>query len=53
MLCRAVPGKKVATLSQQSLRLMAHISNKMEYWSSVTGLTTGARYSSWKGMIIP
>lgn len=29
---RASPGKKVTTLSQQPLRLAAHISNKLEYW---------------------
>ena len=29
---RASPGKKVTTLSQQPLRLAAHISNKLDYW---------------------
>ena len=30
---RATPGKKVTTLSSQSLRLVAHVSNKVDYWS--------------------
>lgn len=30
--CRATPGNKVSTLPPQSLRMLAHLSNKVEHW---------------------